>query len=215
MNDGSRVLLRRAVTVPEVTGGALTELYTLKLRLPRTDVPKTLTLTVTLTGGDTDAENVFPIYVFPKPRALPSAAAVRRAGLTVSSGMSADELMARMARGESVLLLGSDPFPKEEISFQLSVAGRTNGHLATVISDHPLLADLPHDGFCDRRFAEMMTGASAAILDVPRLPFAPIVEIATSYKNARREALVFEYRVGRGRLLCTTLSLKEVLNILR
>lgn len=205
-DDGHRVLLRRAVTVGEIRPGRTAELYRLGLRAPQTDAPVTLTLTVTLSGGDTDAENIFELYVFPKPHALPSAAALRRARLTVSGGMDADELMVRMARGESVLLLGAKPFPTDPISFQLSVAGRTNGHLATVIADHPILDGMPHKGFCDRRFATMMTGASAAVLDVPSLPFSPIVEIATTYKNARREALVFEYRIGKGRLLCSTLN---------
>ncbi|MBQ9939179.1 MAG: hypothetical protein IJO96_06580 [Oscillospiraceae bacterium] len=47
------------------------------------------------------------------------------------------------------------------------------------------------------------------ILDNPDLPYAPIIEMASSYKNARPEALVFEYRIGNGKLLVSALDLKE------
>ena len=55
----------------------------------------------------------------------------------------------------------------------------------------------------------MMEGASAAILDIGRIAHDPIIDIATSYKNAKREALLFEYKVGKGKLLVCTLKLKE------
>jgi hypothetical protein len=45
------------------------------------------------------------------------------------------------------------------------------------------------------------------MLDIPTIPFEPIIEIATSYKNAHREAILFEYRVGEGKLLVCTANL--------
>ncbi len=36
---------------------------------------------------------------------------------------------------------------------------------------------------------------------------SPIIEIASSYKYARREAVLFEYSVGKGKLLVCTLNL--------
>ena len=52
-----------------------------------------------------------------------------------------------------------------------------------------------------------MNGANAAVLDLPTVPYNPIIEIATSYKNASRQALLFEYTVGTGALLVCTLNL--------
>ena len=205
--DGQRVLLRRTVTVKGLAAGGLFEVYRLALTLPRTGTPLTLTLTASLAGGDTDTQNSWQLYVFPKPSRLPSEGAMKAAGLTVSEGMTREELLSRMENGERVLLFGGAPFPTERTAFQLSVAGRTNGHLATVINDHPLLDDFPHEGYCGHQFARMLKDGAAIVLDRPELPFAPIAEIATTYKNARREALIAEYRVGRGRLLVTGLAL--------
>ena len=111
--------------------------------------------------------------------------------------------------GRRVVLFGTGPFPSNRASWQIAVAGRTGGHLATVISDHPLMEDFPHEGYCGRQFEHMLNHSKTASLDITDLPHRPIIDIATTYKNARREAVLFEYRVGNGRLLVCTLNLAE------
>jgi hypothetical protein len=123
--------------------------------------------------------------------------------------MGKEELSARLARGERFLIYGAEPFDHEAASFQISLAGRTNGHLATAINKHPLTDVFLHNGFLDERFEAALNGAKAVILDSPELPFEPIIEIATSYKNAHREALLFEYRVGNGKLMICSLNLSD------
>ena len=79
--------------------------------------------------------------------------------------MTEDELCSRLKNGERVVIFGSEPFQSEDASFQISLAGRTNGHLATVINKHPLTERLAHDGFLGEQFEELMTGAKAIILN--------------------------------------------------
>ena len=47
------------------------------------------------------------------------------------------------------------------------------------------------------------------MLDVPTIPFEPIFEIATSYKNAHREAMIFEYSIGKGKLFVCSANLNS------
>jgi hypothetical protein len=77
-----------------------------------------------------------------------------------------------------------------------------------VIADHPLLSELPHDGYCGWQFRKMLD-SRAVILNQKRLPHEPIIDIASSYKNARREAMLFEYKIGEGRLIVCTLALHD------
>lgn len=203
-----RVILRKTIRLSGLKAGTLTELYRLRFTMPRADAPQRITLSARLEGGDTDTENEWELYSFPRVKPI-TEATLRRAGVTVATEMEAGELIESMARGERVVLLGAGPFPTEKISFQISLAGRTNGHLATVVTDHPLLEGLPHDGTCGHQFRSMMNGGQAVILEGAEVPYRPIIEIATTYKNARREALLFEYRVGAGRLLCCPLRLGE------
>ncbi|MBQ7381221.1 MAG: hypothetical protein IJW69_03970, partial [Clostridia bacterium] len=207
---GDEVLLRREIRTGKIENGKITELYTLTFTMPRVDSPKTLTLTTELAGGNTDTENEWTLYVFPKAkRTLPTASTLKKANLCVSSGMSLDELTKALEKGKNVLIFGTAPFVSEPTVFQLALAGRTGGHLGTVIDDHPVLADFPHDGFCAWQFRNMLNGGRAVILDLKKYPHRPIIDIATTYKNARREAMLFEYNVGAGKLLVCSLNLNE------
>ena len=203
LSDGDKVYVRRLLNFREIRVGGVFKLYQLAFMMPRVEKPTRLKLMASLFGGNMNIQNEWELYVFPKLKK-----AVKAKNLTVTTDMSKKKLLRAMERGKRVLLLGAGPFPKQPISFQIALAGRTNGHLATVVKDHPLLDALPHDGFCGWQFREMINGGCSAVLDHPDVPYEPIIESATSYKNARPEALMFEYRVGEGRLLVSTLDLK-------
>ena len=207
---GKSVILRREIRVSNLAAGAITELYRLAFTMPKFDTPTALKLNVGLHGGDTDAENEWELYAFPKAKpAMPTKKSEAASGVIVREDMSAEELLSAMKAGKKVLLLSAGPLPRIENAFQISVAGRTHGHLATAISDCALLRDFPHSGFCSWQFRDMMKDSHTAALDMPDTEFAPIIEIASSYKNARREAMVFEYKIGEGRLLVSTLNLTD------
>jgi len=207
--DKTKVYLRKEIRLGEIKNGEVTELYRLLYHMPKCDKPKEIKLTARLDGGNTNVENEWKFYVFPKAAKVSTEKEVERSGITVAREMDAKTLWQKLSMGEKVLLLGTGPFATVETSFQLSVAGRTNGHLATAIKDHILMEDFPHDGYCGWQFREMMNGGKAVVLDLPRTPYAPIIEIASSYKNAQREAMLFEYKVGSGKLLVCTLNLRE------
>lgn len=204
--DGA-VLYRRELRTHEIARGALTKLYRAEIRMPQTAKPRKLTLSVSLSGGDTDCENSWDLYVFPKVKKPVSARALKTADVAVIETCSGTDLWHALSEGKKVVLFGVGPFASKDVSYQLSVAGRTNGHLATVIADHPLMEDFPHDGYCAVQFASMMRASRSAVLDLHGVPHNPIIDIASSYKNAHKEAMLFEFQVGRGQLLCCTLCL--------
>ncbi len=200
---GNKILLRRELRVGEIPAGEITPLYTLSFRIPKSADPQEIKLIATLSGGDTECENQWELYAFPKASdKLP-----RKKDLIITNEMDAAELQAAMAKGKRVVLLGNGPFATLDADFQLSVAGRTNGHLATAIADHPLMEGFPHHGFCGWPFRQMMRKSKAVVLDMTRIPHDPIIDIASTYKNAHREALLFEYAIGKGKLLVCTLNL--------
>jgi hypothetical protein len=164
---------------------------------------------VRLSGGNADSQNEWELYLFPRvhDRALKMPRDAR--GVTVTDGMTAQELTAALGRGERVLIFGTEPFASARTNFQISLAGRTEGHLATFIDESSLMRGFPHSGFCSWQFREMMNGGRSILLDLPTADYAPVIEIASAYKNARREALVAEYRVGDGRLLVCGLNLRD------
>lgn len=203
-----KVLYRKELRLGEIPRGAVTELYKVTFRMPKCEKPMGLTLTVQLSGGDTDCENCWNLYVFPKT-AAPSARTLKEKNVFVTDNCDGTALWNALNEGRNVVLFGNGPFASVDVSWQISLAGRTNGHLATVIADHPLMEDFPHNGYCGRQFEHLLNGSRSVVLDVEKQPHNPILDIASAYKNVRREAMLAEYRVGRGSLLICTLNLTE------
>jgi len=202
------VFCRKELRLRDLQCGELRNLYTLSFRAPKCSRPMTIRLTVTLSGGDTDCENAWELYVFPRS-ACPTDRILREQAVTVMENPDKDGLWEALQAGKSAVVFGAGPFASSEVSWQIALAGRTNGHLATVIADHPLMEDFPHSGYCGRQFEQMLNGSRSVILDLDDVPHRPIVDIASSYKNAHKEAMLVEFRAGKGKLLICTLNLSD------
>lgn len=194
------------VTVGPLKRGILAELCRFSFRVPPMQRSAQFTLNACLTAENAVYSNCWELYAFPAVDAFTQADC---SNTVICNGCHIDELEAYMQQGKSVVIFGTKPFASSPVTYQLSIAGRTTGHLATVIAEHPITDRFPHQGFCGKQFENMLNGASAAVIDGAQQPHAPVVDIATSYKNAKREALLFEYRVDNGRLLVCTLNLDE------
>ena len=191
--DG-KLLACQKITVSAVECGSVEKLYDLRVQLPDVENPGAMRLYATLECGDTYAENEWELYLFPEVTADPG-------NLVVADTMDEETLKAALKAGSDVLLLSSGPFVSLPTSFQIALAGRTSGNLATVITDHPAMAGMPHDGFCGWQFRRLLEGGSAVSFNDLSVPFDPIIEVASSHKYAIRQGILFEYNVLGGRLL--------------
>lgn len=197
-----KTVAEEKIPVTALKKGTLTELYQWAFTAPESKNALCYTLSGELKGTNSICNNRWELYAFPK--AAPSAS-----DAVVYSGCSLDALEKDMQQGKTVVIFGTEPFAAAEVSFQLSIAGRTTGHLATVVEKHPITDRFPHSGFCAKQFERMLNGGKAALLTGAPGLHNPIIDIASSYKNAQKEALLFEYRIEKGRLLVCTLNLEE------
>ena len=179
--------------------GELTRLGEFEVEVPTDERPRKYLLRAQLAGGQAIAENEWEIYAFPHsstPPLLHSSTTPR-----VVSDISRDDLVAAMENGERVLLLGAGPFKSLPTTYRIGMAGRTSGNYATVIkAGHPALKGFPHEGFCGWQFRRLMEGGRAVQLE-SGVPFDPIIDVASPVKFPIRQAALFEYRVGAGRLV--------------
>lgn len=104
---------------------------------------------------------------------------------------------------------------RQEVAF-FPAAG---GALGTVVDDHPALRGFPHEGFGDLQFFTMMDGAAPVPLTNWPTDLRPIVGgirttagFLSKSKDLVRVGYVFEARVGTGRLLVTSLRMREYLD---
>ena len=184
--------------VRDVRNGEIAAVGEFEVPIPAVDKPVKYLLRASFAGGAVKAENEWEVYAFPE---VGSRVPRDRSPCRVVSNISRDDLLAAMGRGERVLLLGKGPFKSLRTSFRIGLAGRTSGHYATIIkSGHPALEGMPHEGFCGWQFRRLMQNGAAVQLEAG-VPFDPIVEVAASDKYLIRQAMLFEYKVGEGRLL--------------
>jgi len=181
----------------DVANGKLVKLGSFAVAVPAADAPKKYLLKAELAGGGVKAANEWEIYAFPRVAKNAPAASIKVFG----DGATDDEVAAWLAKGRRVVLFGAGPFKALDTTFRIGMAGRCYGNFATVVKKgHPALEGMPHDGYCGWQFRRLMEGGKAVQLEAD-VPFDPIVDVASAVKCVIRQSMLFEYRVGRGRLL--------------
>ena len=189
--------------VGDVPNGCLSPLAAFDVGIPASGSAAKYFLRAKLSGGGKTIENEWEIYAFPRVEQKPLPSNVR-----VAKSMGEAELAAALANGDRVLLFGAGPFKSLPTTYRIGMAGRTSGNFATVVkARHPAMAGMPHDGFCGWQFRRLMEGGRAVQLEAD-VPFDPIIDIASAVKFPIRQAALFEYRVGEGRLLVCSFAFR-------
>ncbi|HEX8070245.1 MAG TPA: discoidin domain-containing protein [Pyrinomonadaceae bacterium] len=180
--------------------------------LSRLPAPRQYKLVVSLRG--TAAENDWNFWLYP---ARVSASAPRDVLIT----RSWPEAEARLAAGGKVLYLPrradldwtSPPLDDVPV-FWNRLMGPAWGRMLGLFSDtrHPALAAFPTEPHFDWQWLEIVRGARAVNLD--RLPraLAPVVWAIDDWNRNYKLGLVFECRVGRGRLVVSGADLDSALD---
>lgn len=167
---------------------------------PELDAPQRCRLQVALQSRDYYLENEYDFWVYPQDEADST-------GLLICQAPQSD-LLERIHNGDDALLLHPLGMKTTPLSYAKMLAGRTIGNTATVIYDHPAMERFPHEGWCDLQFYPLMENSCSTVFedDAP-LAFDPIIETVSSYKLIFKQAALFEFSLGKGRLLVCTLNL--------
>ncbi|MBR3792287.1 MAG: beta galactosidase jelly roll domain-containing protein [Clostridia bacterium] len=202
MADG-KVFAKEKIDVKNIKNGKVSKLYDWCVNMPCIEKPLALKLYVTLDSAELFCENEWELYVFPEAKN------VETKGLIVSDGMTKDELKKLLNKGENIVIFGTEPFASLPTTFDISIAGRTTGNLATVISDHPIMKDFPHEGFCGWQFNQLMEKGNAVCFENDDVVFNPIIDVASSHKNIMKQSALFEFRALGGKLVVCSFDFKE------
>jgi hypothetical protein len=221
--------------VRPVEPGQVLKLGSISFAWPSIRATTRVKLSFKLSGGGETLENEWDFWIFPRRDAPALQAAVDEelknalgarypglsgdpaANLSVVSKLEAQELE-HLGRGGDVLLLGAGPFPTLESydRWRPGWGGRSHQNVGTVLADHPVFKDLPHDGWGDWHFYSILNGAPPILIDEEKMGgFDPILEVISSAADIRKQAVMFERRVGKGRLFVSTavLDLENPANV--
>jgi hypothetical protein len=188
------------------------------IRAPLNRLPtaQKLVLTVSLTGtpyrNDWDVW-VYPANVDPQP---PNQ-------VTIAEELD-DQTMAKLARGEKVLLLippkrvagdrlGRVALGFSSIFWNTAWTGRQAPHTLGILCDpkHAALAEFPTECHSNWQWWYLVSRAQAMSLEGLPPKLRPIVQVIDDWFTNRRLGLAFEARVGQGKLLVCSIDLKTEL----
>lgn len=202
-NELQQILHRNCRVVSRIERGGVTKLDDISVKAPVCKGKgEHFQLIVNVSGGEYELSNHWDYWVFHDEKMD------KTENIRILTEL-ADEDVEYMETGGKVLLLGSGPFPQLPTKFQIMSGGRVNGNCGTVIYEHPIFRNYPQDGFCDWQFEMMLENARAVVFNDLEIPFHPILEIISSYKLIRKQAAVFECRVGNGGLFVCGLNMDE------
>ncbi len=190
-----------------------------KVRLPLRDVEAPARLTLEVRLADTPYANRWALWVYP-----PQVDLSVPEGVLVADRFD-DEVFKRLQSGGRVLLMpasgtvkgdrfGQVPPAFSPIFWNTAWTRRQAPHTLGILCDpdHPALARFPTEYHSNWQWWDLVTNAQVMILDGQPPELRPVVQVIDDWFTNRRLGLVFEARVGRGRLLVSSIDLKDQLD---
>lgn len=204
--DGT-VIGSGALHVDRIPTGALTTIGRIETPLKAVQSPASATLTVSLEGRS--VSNAWNLWIYPsEPKLRPENLMIARAW---HQGV-ADALQ----QGKAVLLL--TPYASLRRSLPGSFTPVVGSPLlnpggALTMSllcdpNHPALAGFPTEAWTDWQWRDILSRARSAVLPDTGVALQPIVRIVDNFTRNLNLALLFEARVGSGKLLVCTSDLE-------
>lgn len=166
--------------------------------------PSQLRISVRIEG--TDKQNQWNIWVYPAVKKPVE----KQPYITTRLDKTAQE---KLDNGESVLLLTYGTVPPEKggniavgfssIFWNTAWTRGQAPHTLGICCDakHPALAAFPNEGVSDYQWWDLMSRCDAMDLDEYPKDFRPIVHIVDDWFTNRKLGLLYEARVGKGKLL--------------
>lgn len=234
--SGGRVLSESAVAGVGAPLGKVTRVATLQLEAPKSDEAQKVELLLELDHEGAGYTNRWNFWSFSRHTLLRSAemsvvSTVKWAGLPrlypfirqqrepspadllVTSSLNTEAMRFLESGGRVFLVADRSQFERQGDATFFPAAG---GGFGTLIPDHAALRGFPQEGFCDLQFYNLLEGAySYSLDDWPKemVPLIGGIRTTTGFlsktKNLSRVGYVFETKVGRGKLLVSTLRIRD------
>jgi hypothetical protein len=206
-DDKGKVISKGALPAIDVPADDLKTLGQIRVKLNDIHAPASVKLSVSIAG--TEASNDWSLWVYPDTQNEAPDKNVH-----IASELD-DKTVATLAQGGRVLLLPpldrikGRPEHWQPIFWNTQWISRTGNRSLGLLCDvkHPALAAFPTDFHSDWQWHDLMNRSVAVDLTKTPANLRPIVQVIPDWNDPRREALLFECKVGEGRLLMCTADL--------
>lgn len=217
VDDGGREVLGGDLPPAKVAAGSVAALGTVRQSLASLAAPARYRFVVRVG----DRENDWDTWVYPQDSRAATGTSVPAGVKVVREWDAATE--DALAQG-AVVWLALDPArvrpdPKRgpvglgfsSIFWNTAWTRGQAPHTLGVLCDpqHPLFAEFPTEGYSNWQWWYLIRRGGAMILDDLPKSLRPTVQVIDDWVTARRLGLAFEARVGKGRLLVTSVDLEH------
>ncbi len=212
-NTHGRTLFEGTLGEHDIPLGNCTALGSISLPLADFTLAEKLTLEVSIDG--TEASNAWDFWVYPAAVSTPEGDILVKEELD-------DEALRTLRAGGSVLLTaaGRIKYGQDVKQYFTPVFWNTSWfkmrppHTTGLLvdSDHPIFADFPTEASSDLQWWELANRAQAMQLTQFPDEFQPIVHTIDTWFLSRKLGMLFEARVGGGRLVMTTFDITSRLS---
>lgn len=203
--------LQKGAFIRDIPLGNGTQLGRISCKLDEIIEPSQLTVSVDVEG--TDIHNEWNIWVYPAVKKT-----VEEPYITASLDKQATDIL---DAGGSVLLLNYGKVAPEKggsiaVGFSSIFwnTAWTRGQAPHTLgiyckADHPALAAFPNEGVSDYQWWDLVSQSNAMILDEFPKGFEPVVYLIDDWFTNRKLGLVYEAKVGKGKLLVCSSDLQK------
>lgn len=212
--DDGRVVARGHLAALDIPVGNGIGLGRASIDLKNAPAPARYRLVVGLEG--TSIENDWEVWVYP-----PQVETAAPAGIAVVEELD-DQTVAALNEGGKVLLLvapnrvkgdrlGKVALGFSSIFWNTAWTQRQPPHTLGILCDpkHPALAQFPTDSSSNWQWWYLVSRAGAMLLDDLPQTLRPTVQVIDDWVTNRKLGLVFEARIGRGKLVVCSIDLKH------
>jgi len=186
------------------------KLGSIRFELKRVKTPAQLILTVHLKG--TSYRNQWSIWVYP-----PETEVVLPDSILVTESLN-QETLAALDTGKKVLFLPSlsavdsdIPAGFTTIFWNTQWTRKQPPHTLGILCNpkHPALANFPTEFHSNWQWRDLVTKSKFMNLDAFTPDFRPLVQVIDDWNSNRKLGLLFEAKVGKGKLMVCSMDLKS------
>lgn len=215
VSHGERLIQSGSFSQRKLPTGALTPLGRIELPLETVDAPARLTLEVSLEENGECHRNHWDFWVYPARLDTLPADGVMVVGSLTEAAKS------HLEQGGKVVLMADPKSVDSDVEIGFSSifwntawTGGQAPHTLGLLCDpvHPLFSAFPTDYHSDWQWWDIVSRSKPMVLDGLSPQLRPLVQVVPDWFRPQRLGLVFQAKVGKGKLLVSSIDLENDLD---
>lgn len=198
-------------------------LYTLgEIQVPLSSQKASQKLTISLSINNTEYNNSYPIWVYPTKESLESSDEI------IITSILSDNIINQLKAGKKVFLMPDAAsvqnnsidglFPPDFWNYGMfkGISEWTNmpvspGTLGILTNpEHPVFNSFPTESHTNWQWFSIIKASNPLILNCTDKTYRPIIQVIDNMERNNKLGLIFEFKVGEGKLLVCMSELKKI-----